>query len=497
MLKQLDKWLILQFLPPVVLTFFIAMFVFIMQFFWKYIDEIAGKGLEWYYLLELIFWLSISLVPMALPVAILISSVMVLGSLGEHYEMASIKSAGVSLWRTMLPLVFISGIFFTISFVIANNIVPYSNLKFRVLLRDIRQQKTSFFLDEGIFNYDFENLVLRVGEKAEESGEIRDVLIYDHSDRKGNNSQIIAKSGEIYSSKDKRYMVMKLYEGHQYQDQKPASRKEKKKYPFVRTNFKSLEKIFDLSEFDLKETDENIYKGHEAMLTIRQSKAKIDSLRLKMFLKNNLLVYSRTYFNYRKRPKDSTMIYDPIPPDMKLEKNYNNIVDLIPEKKQAKALDRALTFARSVNSHSVSAQKSVERIEQMIVKHQLQIYQKINFALSCILFLFIGAPMGAIVRKGGFGWPMLISIIFFVVFIMLEITGRKLAEEMAIHSFVGGFLPCMVIFPFGIWLTYKAMQDANASSLNAFFTKVVSFFKREKPEEAIESNNSNSPDDPA
>ncbi|MBK7408265.1 MAG: LptF/LptG family permease [Saprospirales bacterium] len=217
--QKIDRLLIQGFIPPFIVTFFIALFVLVMQTLWLYIDEIAGKGVGFFLMMELLGYLSVSMIPLALPIAILISSVMVLGNLAERYELSSMKSAGVPLWRIMLPLMVLDFGIATGSFYVANNLIPISNLKFRSRLYDIRKQKPTLNLEEGIFNDDFEGFAIRIGNKGKDQRTIEDVLIINHSGEfEGRVMEIAAKSGEMYVTEDERYFVMQLYDGWQYQE---------------------------------------------------------------------------------------------------------------------------------------------------------------------------------------------------------------------------------------------------------------------------------------
>ncbi|MEL6925806.1 MAG: LptF/LptG family permease, partial [Bacteroidota bacterium] len=290
-MKKIDKYLLFSFLPPFVVTFFIALFVLIMQFLWVYIDDIIGKGVGVFLIIELIFYLSISLFPMALPIAVLISTVMVTGNLAEHYELSSFKSAGVPLLRVMRPLMVACGLVAVFSFFCANNLIPIANLKFKSRLYDIRKQKPTLSLDGGVFNYDFQGSVIHIGKKRNDERTIEQVKIYDHENStQGVSSQITAQTGEMYTTGDDRYFVMNLYGGTQYQEPTRDS-KNKERKPFIRTSFKEFNKVYDLSEFQLSRTNEELFKQHETMLSIPQLAASIDSIDIKTRERKDNLVH--------------------------------------------------------------------------------------------------------------------------------------------------------------------------------------------------------------
>jgi len=474
-IKKLDRMLILGFIPPFVVTFFIALFVLVMQTLWLYIDEIAGKGVGFFLMMELLGYLSVSMIPLALPIAILISSVMLLGNLAEQYELSSMKSAGVSLWRIMLPLMVLDFGIAVGSFYCSNNLIPVSNLKFRSRLYDIRKQKPTLNLEEGIFNDDFEGYAIRIGQKGRDQRTIEDVIIIDHSDpNEGRVLEIAAKSGEMFVTEDQRYFVMQLYDGWQFQEVEGRE----DTYPFLRTHFAEWRKVFDLSEFQINRTDERLFKSHQSMLTVRQLQVAVDSInrtiqeRIETVHSNN-----QRYYHFLKA-RDTTVVDSlrskPHPQQDQFSKSQVKAIAQVnldsldglpgfmmtfPAARQPELYSRAETYARSVQSQIQSSAKNIKRKEEAKIAHYFEMHSKFSFAVSCVIFLFIGAPMGAIVRKGGFGYPMIISILFFMAFIVLNIFSKNIAERFVIPPIQAAWLPAMVFFPMGLVLTYLAMND--------------------------------------
>lgn len=449
-----------------------------MQFLWLYIDDIIGKGLDTAVILELLFYRSTAFVPLALPIAVLISSVMVIGSLAERYELASMKSAGIPLLRIMAPLIVLAGVVCLGSFISSNTLIPYSNLKFKSRLFDIRKQKPALSFEEGVFNSDFGETIVRINKKSENGRHLSDVLIYDHSSNSGNDNQIIAKSGEMFMSPSKKYMVMKLYNGNQYQELDPK-KKEGKRYQHLRTSFKEWEKVYDMSEFDLNETGEDSFKDHYSMLSTRQLSNGIDSLFEKKEQRRSILNKQVKHFYFPRRSQDTIRT--------KLARNTNwemlgiyhsSLLSQMNETDQSKILTNASSLTRNVKNYARSIQEEMPRIDEMIVKYKLEYNRKFSLAAACMIFLFIGAPMGAIVRKGGFGWPILIAIGFFVSFIVMNSTGEKLAKEMVVSPEFGMWIPCIVLAPIGVFLTYKAMADSKLLSVEAYLAFFSSLFNR-------------------
>ena len=523
-MKKIDKLLLTSFLPPFVVTFFIALFVLIMQTLWIYIDDIIGKGASFGMILEFIFYRSISLFPMALPIAILISSVMVMGNLSERYELSSMKSAGVPLLRTIRALILASIVIGCCSWVSSNYLIPRANLKFKSRLYDMRQQKPTLNLEEGVFNDDFDGYRIRIGEKDLDNRIIKDVFIANHAaGQRDNLNEIIAEDGEMYTVENGRYLIMELSNGEQFQEGNRYVSGSKSKAPFIRTSFNRYTKIFDMNEFEINRTDEELFQNHYSMLSMRQLQQAIDSIDLQISNRNETMnEYVNNYMpNYKadkltidKLNKDSVKVLkDAIAQHTKRKKkqkkqpkkviknrigkhkaakerpglqkitkdlnNYDSILETFPRFKQQALIDKSLTYTRNIKSHADSAARFVDKTKEKRVKHIFELYSKYSFAVVCVVFLFIGAPMGSIVRKGGFGYPLLIAIICFMLFIVLTMVFKDMAEAFVIHPVLAVWMPNLLLLPVGLFLTYKAMND---SKLNfGWITKIFSVVKKAIP----------------
>ena len=522
-MKKIDKLLIASFIGPFVVSFGIALFVLVMQFLWLYIDEIAGKGISLFIMLELIGYLSISTFPMALPIAVLIASVMVMGNLAERYELSSMKSAGVSLLRVMRPVVVISAGIAFFSYVCSDFLIPIANLKFKSRLYDIRKQKPALTLEKGIFNEDFRQFIIRIGDKARDGETIKDVMIEDQTNSgKLRFNQILADSGQMFTTKDKRFFVMNLFDGAQYQEPGPQGKSSNQKYPFIRTNFKSWTKVWDLSEFEMNRTDEDRFKGQRSMLSMNQLRKNIDSLEseirvTKQNIADDLLMNlkrqvrkpapapaqalpdvlkgkpnvvptpPRTLF---KKPEPALPPKEtgPVLPKQQLDKTlraYGAFVETFQQCDREKLLNDAALQAKAGKTALERRESQIETRRKESVKTGYELFTKYSFALVCFVFLFIGAPMGAIIRKGGFGYPILVSIIFFVAFIMLTIMCRKLAEAYILTPFWAAMAPCIALVPIGAFLTRRAMNDSQMFStdrIDRFLLLLRRRFQKQNPE---------------
>lgn len=471
-----------SFLGPFVFTFFIALFILLLQFLWKYLDDLVGKGLEWYIIAKLLFYASSTLVPLALPLAILLSSLMTFGNLGEHYELVAVKSAGISLRKAMMPLVILS-IFISISaFYFSNYILPVANLKFQSLLYDVRQQKLAFNLNEGIFNDGLDNFVIHVGEKDPDNKTIYNVKIYDHSDRMGNTKVITAKKGEL--TKYRSSVIFTLFEGSRYTEITENNYKVTR--PFEVMHFDKFIRSFDLTQFKLSRTNENLFKSHHYMLNIKQLNHSIDSLstsknKRQDFFKNK---FFKQYPHLDKFGKVDTNIRK----EMTSAKNRKAdtakinilypLLDNFDHDAQIKIVTMAQTTARNARDNVIFYKDELKTRQQTIAKHQVIWHQKFKLSLACLIFFFIGAPLGAIIRKGGLGLPVVVSVVFFVLYHIVTMAGEKAAKQVEWNVVFGSWLSTAIILPLGLFLTYKATTDAtllDAESWKKFFDRFRKF----------------------
>lgn len=543
MIKIIDRLVTKSFIPPFIVTFGIAIFFFLMQTLWFYIDDIAGKGLGFFFVIELLAYKCVSLIPMALPLAILISSVMVMGNMAETYELSSVKSAGVPLLRVMRPLIIFGVLFAMLSYYCSATLIPLANLKFGSRMYDVQQQKPALRLDEGIFNDDFQGFTIHIGQKGRDGKTIKDVLIYDHSEAsKGQYSQITAEEGEMYTTPDGRYFVMNLKQGYQYIEVHPSSpTRQSGKYPFVRTSFDKWTKVFDMSEFGLSRTNEELFKSNRTMMSIPELRDAIDSINIR--IEDRALSLSTqlgSYFSFLphdsiysvdlrdaaaqdtltpepvlvdeidssllqtdsipadtvritkhvnqapqrpiNRPRPRSYPVGPLPVEQEIDKELTEYEDFgatFRKEDQQKLYDRARTFVMSIQNQAESAVRSMITMRETKVKYSYEMWTKYSIAFVCIIFVFVGAPMGAIVRKGGFGYPILISIIFFMIFVILTIFCRKIAEAFVLPPVAAAWVPAIVMFPIGLILTFKAMNDSSLQ-ISETITRIKNWFSKRK-----------------
>ncbi len=448
------------------MTFFIAQFVLLMQFLWKYIDDLIGKGLDPMVVCELLFYTSATLVPLALPLAILVSSIMTFGNLAEHFEITAAKASGVSLQRLMRPLFITAAFICLLAFYFSNNILPFTNLKMGSLLYDIRQQKPSLAIREGVFYNGIDGYSIKIGKKDPDGKTLHNVMIYDHSTGQGNKKVIIAESGKMETSNDQKYLILTLFRGSSYEEQnKPKNNYDT--HPLMRNNFKEYVIRFDLSQFKLNRTNEDLFKGGQQMMNIKQLTQSVDSLNLQY--KNRSEEITRNLSPYFLFLRDSATT----------KNGFSKKVASISYFPQDKAtdmitIDNALNTARSIKSYISGCYEEMDTRRYQIAKYNVEWHRKLTLSVACFILFLIGAPLGAIIRKGGMGLPLVISIVFFLLYHITSITGEKLAKEGNITAFKGMWLSTFFLLPVGIFLIYKATHDSMIFDTETY----KSFFKR-------------------
>lgn len=450
------------------------MFVLLMLFLFKYIDDLIGKGFEWYVILELLMYASATNVAMALPLAILLSSIMTFGSLGENYELVAIKSAGISLQRAMMPLLVGVGMLSVAAFLFSDYMLPVANLKMGSLLYDVRNQKAAFLIKEGVFNNSIPGYSIRV-KKKDPDQTLHDVLIYERNTTSGNINVLMASEGQMFITDDNQLLVLKLKDGKRYEETAGNEGTYNPRQRHMRTQFKETEQRFDLSGFQMKRTDEELFKSNYAMLNIKQLKFYRDSFALKgdsnlRSTYRDLTLLSKVY-----RSDTSTTKAAPV-----YLKKYKDVMELIPLDSKFLAIQTAKEQVRSVkevlNQKSLFIQDNKARMRGFLV----ELNRKFTLAISCLVLFFIGAPLGAIIRKGGLGLPVVMSVIFFLIYHIISTIGEKAAKEGSLTPFVGMWIAIFTLSPLGIFLTYKATVDSALFDLDFYKRWFKQLFFRTK-----------------
>jgi lipopolysaccharide export system permease protein len=617
-----------------------------MQFVWTYIDELVGKGLEFTIIAELLLYTSTTLVPMALPLAILLSSIMTFGNLGERYELVSMKSSGISLLRIMMPLIAFTFALSVGAFFFSNNVLPVANLKMWTLMHDIKHKRPTLEVKEGVFYDGIDNFVIKVKSKDSKRNMMYDIMIYDHRDKKGNMFVSLADSGQMWMTKDEKFVVFELYNGYSYEEAKEETKnKAERKYPQNRQRFEKQIVTIPLGEMDLERTDESLFKNSYKMLNIDQLDKAIDSLnesystrkdiftagliktnyfkkerknrskeneksrmlsntlplsenisglqkrtlnlnnetihevviKTELAKKEKVLItvadsadvsYSENFIEFELHGSSSTLVskhdskklnkkyhsnrsknsgttilvpfiedssflfQDTISPEdlagledsiinnklaesplivssfikpmvfrktiMKDNKpipnmvfNFDTLLNSLSSDNQRRAFDIATNYARSAKAYTTGIVKEFENREKIIRRHEIAYHKKFTLSFACLVLFFIGAPFGAIIRKGGLGLPVVISVILFIMFYIIDLMGENFVKEGVMEVYQGMWFSSAVLLPVGLFLTYKAANDSALFDMDLyvnFFNKIFKNRSSTKFEKHIEKD---------
>jgi lipopolysaccharide export system permease protein len=461
-IKKLDILIVRSFVGPFLATFLISLFVLVMQFFWLYIDDLVGKGLDLFTILKLIALVTATAVPLALPLALLLSSIMTFGNLGERFELVAIKAAGIPLLRFMQPLLIITIFISGIAFLFANNIIPVANLKLDALKYDIIVTKPAFDIKEGVFYDKLEGYVIKLGKKGKDDSTIQNVVIYEKNFGVQDNL-LIAKNGIMRVTPDKRFMEFVLFNGWRYEERgsRYAPRTD-----FIRMGFKEYRKMFDLSSFKMNKTDDSLFKYSSKMLSLRQLNTAIDSINTVQasFLKRSKNELE-PYLTFARLKDSSWNITKPL----KVADSIKSYAYFIPDSLKFIVYDRALSQLNTLQNNLQLIAADYKAVTNSLRKHYIEKNRKFTLSVACIVLFMIGAPLGSIIRKGGFGTPLIFAIVFFVLFHLLNTFGEKFAKEGVLSPFAGMWLSTAILIPIGIFLTSKAMHDSQLFSQEFYF----------------------------
>jgi lipopolysaccharide export system permease protein len=451
-----------------------------------YIDELAGKGLEFKVLGELLFQFALTFVPMALPLAILLASLMTFGNMGEFSELTALKSSGVPLQRIMMPVVILVAFLCLISFVFSNNVQPYANRKARMLLFDIRRKRPEMNIQAGTFNNDIEGFSIKVGYKDPSTNRLEKLIIYDHRDKRGNVAVTVADSGYMQVTPNETALKMTLYNGYSYNDveektENPAYRR----FPFRKDSFKEQIIIVGLTGFDLERTQMDLFKSSSVSKNIAELKYFSDSIkRINSQMQNSYFTEFLTTRLYTERNFSLKVAQQP--PDTIIKKNQPVfdtwvIYDTISTSYKREAIIKAIESVKEAINSLGQKQEYMHAAVKTLRQFQFELNKKLTLSFACLVFFLIGAPLGAIIRKGGLGTPAVISILFFVVYYVISITAEKMVKEDIASTFIGMWASSYILLPIGLFLTYKATTDSailNAETYLNIFKRIRNFVYR-------------------
>lgn len=470
------------FLPLFAMTFFIVLFIVIMQFLWRYIDDLTGKGLAISTIGELFFYAALSMVPMALPLAILLASLMTFGNLGEKFELTALKASGVSLIKTMRPLIILMIGISIGAFFFQNNVLPIAQTKMWTLLYSMRQKSPEMEIPEKVFYDQIPGISLFVEKKDPINGGLYDVMIYDMSNGVDNTRIILSDSGRISMTSDKTHLLINLYNGEQFENlRSQTAGVQSNNLPHRREEFdrKDILMPFDAN---FNRMDESTMRNQYVGKNITELQATIDSVQQKVDSIGNLygkeikekpyfgIPYSRVTYDGETRHEE---VQKPVAMDRPLD--VDSLFEGTARTSKRNILQQGLNRAQRVKQEYEYRGLEMEEEQKTIRRHGIELQKKFTLSFACIIFFFIGAPLGAIIRKGGFGMPLVISVFLFIVYYIIDNTGYKLARDGRLDVVSGMWLSSAVLLPLGVFLTYKALHDSsvfNFDAYKAFFARL-------------------------
>ncbi|MFH1005796.1 MAG: LptF/LptG family permease [Bacteroidota bacterium] len=458
-MKILTRYTILSYIGPFLLTFFIAVFVLFMQYLWKYVDDLIGKGLETSVLIELFFYAALATFPLALPLAILLSSLMTFGNMGEHYELVALKSAGLSLQKIMFPLILLTGLTGAGAFVFSNNMLPYINLRSGSLMYDIQQKKPTLNIKDGVFYNGIDGYTIRIAKKENDTQICRDIIIYDHTAGLGNTKVITAETGSMKITDNKHFLLLTLFNGTSYEEM--IQSKSNSYFPLMRSKFKEQTVCFDLSDFRLSRTNKEMFKTNYQMLNISQIDNMIDSLHQES-------LRQKTEFEKKFSEMLSESMFNPLTTEKRVFSSTSKKIISSPIN-NARVLEMALNIVRNKKYYIENSLSNMSIYDSPVVSLNIEWHKKFMLSFACFVLFFIGAPLGAIIRKGGLGMPVVVSVIIFILFWVITIIGEKMVKEGVLPAFIGMWISTMITLPLGIFLTIKATLDSSLFNIDAYF----------------------------
>ncbi len=449
----------------------IMMFVLLMLFLFKYIDDLIGKGFEWYTIMQLMLYASATNVTTALPLSILLSSIMTYGSLGENYELVAIKASGISLRRAMYPMIVVVAILSTAAFVFSDNMLPIANKKFYSLLYDVRQQKSASLFPEGVFSNSFQGqgYTIRVNKKDPDGQTLHGVMTYSKNPADNNLNVLVAKDGRMYKTPDNRFLVIKLTNGIRY-DETSGEQNVEPRQRFTRFRFKETEQKFDLSFRNLTRTPENLFTAAQ-MMSLKQLRFMSDSTRKQAG--NNLAVNYKMITSYIK--------YFNIPKKGVAGTKYvafkgTDAMDGLSMNQKMAAMTNAANEVRTLRDITRQRADLSKDANRTIRKYAVEYQKKFVLPAACIALFLIGAPLGAIIRKGGLGMPVVVSVIFFLFYYIISTIGETSVKEGSLSPFIGMWIAILLLTPIGLFLSYKAANDSvlfDIEEYTRFFNKLI------------------------
>jgi len=445
--------LIRAFALPLVVTFLIVQFILVMQFLWLYIDDLVGKGLEWWVITELIFYASASFVPLALPLAILLASIMTLGALSEHGELTAVKSSGISLLRFLRPLFGLVLFICLFAFYFSDTLLPNSRLKFGSLLYDVQQKKPALSIKPGVFYKDIEGYSLMVRRRDADQQTVRDIIIYDRSSGGAYPRVTIARRGKFIHSQDQRFLTVQLEDGFTFTEQGSTEPSETMNGE-SRILFRKQQIHLDLSQLNLRRSDESLFKDYYSMLNTRQLSKAIDSLRRDNQSRDsalNHLILGQYHFGRNTSLESSEPLASRPPKTQPSGTKWSeNNPDLIQE---------ALRQLQTVKSYTDMKNREMRNRHELLARYVIEFHRKFSLSFACLLLFMVGAPLGAVIRKGGLGLSTVWAIGCFLLYHVISMSSEKLGRDGSLDPRWAMWVSSLLLLPLACWLLYRVNLD--------------------------------------
>lgn len=455
-MKKLDRLILRSFLGPLLLTFALSVFVLLMQFVWKYIDDMVGKGLDFGVIAELLLYASATFVPMALPITVLFASIMTMGNFGEKYELVAMKAGGVSVSRVMLPMTIVVLLLTGVAFYFANNVMPEAMVSYRKTLYDVTHKKPAVNIRPGEYYKEIDGYVIRIGSKSQDGRVLQDVVIYDHKKGRAESTVIVAESGTMQSTIDSRYLIFSLNDGYTYTENN--DKEANIWHPMTKIHFRQQTITIDISSFAYSKSGEDLFKGGYQTLNVAELGTAIDSLEQTLGKRyteyeRDVEINMRTWHRYVKLGDDA-------PPRPAAAFNLHALMDTVNTDMRAKIVNRARYVANAALNDSRNYGEFLESDREYINRHEIERQRKYTLSIACLLLFLIGAPFGSIVRKGGLGLPLVASVGFFVLYYVVGMIAEKSVRE-SVMGAEGMWVSSFVMLPIGLFLTLQATTDSS------------------------------------
>ena len=480
-MKKLDQFILKSFIGPFIAILLVVVFILMMQFLWLYIDELVGKGLSFKVIMEFLGWGCITMLPLSLPLSTLLSSMMTLGQLGENNELLAIKAAGISLQRMFIPLAVVCFGISVGAFFVSNDLIPVAYNKIYQLRADIGKTKDEIKIPAKMFYDGIEGYILRVDERNDETGIMHGVMVYNHTGNKGNTSLTLADSAMMKMSKDKSYLSFIMFDGSNYEETNNRKYRDTT-LQFQKIDFKRQELVIPLENYSFQKSDTSRFGDQVKSMNLKQlheSEDSIGYINEQGKTRNISTLNKSRSLRYNSQLDTASKIVRTTPFEHEDLHKWKSL------DKEIEAVRKAITASDEIENSLVSFSRERYHHTYILRLIDIEVFKKFALAIACFIFFFIGAPLGAIIRKGGLGASAIISVLFFVAYYVIDIAGTKLARDGAVGPFIGVFFSSYVLFPTGLFLTWKAINDStffNMDSIKSGFrkikTKIMDMFRK-------------------